>query len=127
MIDDHAGAINYDLLTRTGYTLDDVGGRLPWSALSSFIRNLDTDSALARDMGKATGWESTLKTNAILADIYDLLQVIHRDICALGGAKTKKYKPYPRPGADKDKKRIGKGALPYNQLREWIKERQGHG
>lgn len=127
MIDDHAGAVNYDLLTRTGYTLDDVGGRLSWSALSSFIRNLGTDSALARDMGKSTGWESTLKTNAILADIYDLLQVIHRDLCSLGGNKPKKIKPYPRPGRDKDTKRIGKGAMPYYQLREWIKERQGHG
>lgn len=78
-------------------------------------------------MGKSTGWESTLKTNAILADIYDLLQVIHRDLCSLGGNKPKKIKPYPRPGRDKDTKRIGKGAMPYYQLREWIKERQGHG
>lgn len=107
--------------------MDDVGGRLPWSALFSFIHNIPTDSALARDLGKATGWENTLKTNMLLADIYDLLQVIHADICALGGKKAK-FKPYPRPGKDGDKKkRIGKGALPYNQLREWIKERQKHG
>jgi hypothetical protein len=84
------------------------------------------DSALSRSLGRATGWEDTLKTNALLADIFDMLQAIHADICALGGRKVH-IKPYPRPGKDKDKKRIGKGALPYDQLREWIKERQGYG
>lgn len=126
MIDDHAGAVNYDLLTRTGYTLDDVGGRLSWSALSSFIRNLGTDSALARELGKATGWETTLQTNVILADLYDLLYAIHRDICALGGVKTREMK-YPRPGVeDKTVRKFGKGALPVQDLHNWIKERQGH-
>lgn len=126
-VEEHSKAIEYDLLTRTGYSLDDIGGALSWGALNSFIQGLGTDSALAKDLGKATGWEDTIKTNAILADIYDLLQVIHADIGALGGAKVKRIKPYPRPGAeDKYTRRIGKGALPYDELCKWIKERQ-HG
>ena len=108
--------------------MDDVGGELSWFALSSFVQNLGTDSALARDLGKSTGWEDTVKTNAILADIYDLLNVINANLCGLGGSRShKKIKPYPRPGKDgNNKRKVGKGAMPYNDLRQWIKERQ-HG
>ena len=106
----------------TGYTLNDVGGRLPWSALSSFISNLQLDSALAREIGGYAGWESTYKTNLILADIYDVLQAI---ALSLGGKKHK-FKPYPRPiDKEKKKKSIGKGALPtVDSLRNWIKEKR---
>lgn len=129
MIDDHREAIEYDLLTRTGYTLDDVGGRLSWSALYSFVKNLGGDSATARSLKKSTGWETTLKTNEILADLFDQLRIIDIHLVRfISGGKTRpKFKPYPRPGKDDNTKRqIGKGAMPYNKLREWIKERQ-HG
>lgn len=99
-----------------------MGGALSWSALNSFVRNLDSGSALARDLGKSTGWENTLMTNQILADIYDLLQVI----AIMLSGKKKQIKPYPRPGA-KDIRKFGKGALPVNDLHQWIKERQGNG
>ena len=125
-VDEHDKALNYDLMTRTNYQLDDVGGALSWSALNSFVHNLKTDSALAKDLGKSTGWEDTLKTNTILADIYDLLQVINLNLSMLGGGKKRKITPYPRPGKDEDKKKIGKGAMPLDRLREWFKERQ-HG
>lgn len=118
--------MQFDLLTRTKYTLDDVGGSLSWGAFRAFVHNLDTGSALARDLGKETGWENTLATNCILADIYDLLQIIHVDLCALGG-KKRQIKPYPRPGRKEDNKRkLGKGALPIEELREWLR-RAGNG
>lgn len=76
-------------------------------------------------MGKSNGWENTLKTNAILADIYDMLQVINSNVSRLGGSRKKKIKPYPRPGdKDGDTKHIGKGALPFNKLCEWIQEKR---
>ena len=88
---------------------------------------MQTDSALARDLGKATGWESTLRTNMILADIFDMLQLINTNICAMGGGKRKQIKPYPRPGKDEDNKRhFGKGALPYDELKKWM-EAKRHG
>lgn len=106
----------------TGYTLNDVGGRLPWSALSSFIHNLQPDSALCREIGGYAGWESTLKTNIILADVCDTLQAI---ALSLGGKKHK-FKPYPRPfDKDKQRKNIGKGAMPtVDSLRNWFKEKR---
>lgn len=114
-------------MTRTRYQINDIGEALPWASLYAFIKNLGTDSALARDLGKATGWETTLKTNSILADIYDMLQVIHADIISWSsrGKRKGKIKPYPRPGADADKKRkLGKNALPLPELRKWIESRR---
>ena len=99
--------------------MDDVGGALSWSALNSFVRNLDSGSALARDLGKSTGWENTLTTNQILADIYDLLQVI----AIMISHKRKQLKPYPRPGREKDRK-IGKGAVKVTELEKWFKEKR---
>lgn len=123
-IDEHGEAVNYDLLTRTAYQVNDVGGALSWGAFYAFIKNLGSDSALARDLGKSTGWETVLQTNTLLADIFDLLQVIHADLIhwMSHGKKKTNFKPYPRPGADKDKKRrLGSGAMPFDELREWIR------
>lgn len=130
MIEDHGGAVNYDLMTRTVYTVDDVGGALSWGALHSFLKYIGSDSATAHDLGKATGWENTIKTNAILADIYDLLQVINLNIVAMasGGKHKKKFKPYPRPGGSENKDRkLGRDAIPVEQLREMINGRRSNG
>ncbi len=117
-------------MTRTHYTLQDVGGALPWSSLASFIKYLGGDSALAKDLDKSTGWDETIRTNAILADIYDLLQVINANLVqfATQGKKKPKTKPYPRPGRDNDNThKIGRDALPVDELHEWIRKRQEHG
>lgn len=112
-------------MTRTNYQIDDIGGALSWGSLYSFIKNLRGDSALAHDLGKSTGWEDTMRTNAILADIYDLLQVINANLCTMGGGKRKKITPYPRPGKeDENKRKIGKGALPVDDLREWLRRKR---
>ena len=108
--------------------MDDVGGELSWFALSSFIQNLDSDSALARELKKSTGWEKTLQANVILADIYDLLQAINANLVAIGGKRPKTVKPYPRPfRKDDSTKKIGKDPLPFDKLKEWIKGKQGNG
>jgi len=56
--------------------------------------------------GMKAGWDSTLKTNIILADIFDVLNSIAH---GLGGSKHR-VKPYPRPFEDKKDKKIGSGA-----------------
>lgn len=123
-VEEHSEALTYDLITRTNYQLNDIGGALTWSSLNSFIKYLPGDSALARDLGKPSAiWDSRIKTNAILADIYDLLQLL---IANLSG-KKQNITPYPRPGREENTKRkFGQGAMPYNELREWIRGRQ-HG
>ena len=70
-----------------------------------------------------------MKTNEILADIYDQLRIIDIHLVRfISKGRTKpKFKPSPRPGKDgNNKRKVGKGAMPYNDLRNWIKERQ-HG
>lgn len=68
-------------------------------------------------------WGTTLKTNIILADIFDILSAINYNLSSLGGKKhPKKPKPYPRPGQnDKDTKRIGNNGV--KDIRAWIKSK----
>ena len=74
------------------------------AALISFINYLPPDSALYREMNpkdELATWSTRAKTNAILADLFDLVMA----------ANTKKgVKPpeYPRP---KKKRTIGRGPV----------------
>jgi len=97
-VNEHYEAVDYDLLTQTGMSLSDVGGRLTWSALYSFIRK-NNNGALMRELRPDIAqWSTTAKTNAILADIYDVLSAINANLCAKGsGKRPKRPKPYPRP------------------------------
>lgn len=122
-VDEHREALNYDLITQTTYQVKDIGGGLSWDALDSFIKNIGPGSALGRDLGyNFEGWDTTTKTNSILADIYDLLQMINRNIVASKSKKriSEKITPYPRPGQEKKERRLGKGGLPKADLLAWI-------
>lgn len=88
------------------------------------MKNLDLDSALARDVNEnITIWGSTLKTNYLLADIFDVLSSIHYALIKMSGGKASKPKPYPRPDNNKTMKKYGKGALKVNDLKDWIFKR----
>lgn len=123
-MNEHKEAIQYDLITSAGVELDEVGSSLSLGALSSFVKNLSYDSALWRSTHEEDTvlWSTTLKTNALLADIYDMLAQLNANMCGgFSHKKASKVKPLARPWI-KDKKKIGgKGALPKQKLREWIK------
>ena len=72
--------------------------------------------------GMKAGWDSTLKTNIILADLVDVVNAIAHGL----SGKKQRINPYPRPfDKAKDKKHIGKGALPtVDDFRNWIKEKR---
>ena len=77
---------------------------------------MPAESAVAREINDYSGWESTVKTNLILADIYDILQSI---LLSFGKGKNK-FKPYPRPGkANDNERKIGSGPMTPEELREW--------
>lgn len=105
--------------------MEDIGRTLPWSALESFLHHIDINSEVARELDpELSDWGGTVKTNAILADIYDMLAMINANLCAMGsGKRAKKPKSYKRPG-DKDKQHIGKGALPPDELRKWFENKR---
>ena len=72
-------------------------------------------------------WSSTTKTNAILADIFDILSRINANLVAVGSGKPAKTpKPYPRPvkRESENEQHFGSGALPPDELRKWIEEKR---
>lgn len=128
-VTEHDGAIEYDLLTQTGHELQDVGRTLSWDALASFVLHVGSDSALSRDLdAEYQLWATTIKTNGILADIYDVLSQINANLVAIGSHKeSKPIKPYPRPGMEEKRENVkhyGKGALPRGEFRKWLEKKR---
>ena len=118
------------MLVETGHELADVGRVLSWDALSAFLHHIKPESAVAREINpELSQWTSTVKTNAILADIYDILAAINANLMAIGsGKRARKPKPYPRPNSGKEKEdnkqHFGSGALPPDELRKWFEEKR---
>lgn len=106
-IKEHREAIERDLLTYTGYQLSDLGGALDWSAMRSFMHNLPIDSAMGHELHpEYAPWATQTKTNAILANIFDVLSQINANLVAIGSHEpAKQPKPYPRPQQKKPEKR----------------------
>lgn len=74
-----------------------------------------------------SAWASRVKTNAILADIYDQLAVINANLLAIGSRRPAKTpKPYPRPGKKdpENTQHFGRGALPPDELRAWFEKKR---
>lgn len=101
-------------MTRTGRTLNEYMemGAAGKVALLSFINYLPPDSALRSETepdNEAREWLTTFKTNKILADIFDVF-------VAANTRKGSREAKYPRP---KEKKRIGRGAIPISEFWNW--------
>ncbi len=124
-VEEHHGAIEYDLLSKTGHELNDLGSTLSWDALSSFVSNLEADSATVREIEpELSRWSTVAKTNAILADIFDLLSAINSNLKAIGsGSRAKRPEKYPRPDK-KNKDKIFTSSMPMAEMRAWIEERR---
>lgn len=126
VIVEHPKALEGDLL-KAGYELKDIGHSISWGALFSFVSRLETDSCLAAEMvPDIHSWSTRLKTNIILADIYDVLALINANIVAIGThEKTKKPNFYKRPNSSDDVgDRYGEGAVPVDELRRSFAEKR---
>ena len=73
-------------------------------------------------------WANRLKTNFILADIYDILAHINANLVAMGSGKpAKRVKPYPRPKQKKgndNERHFGSKPLPVAELHKWIEKKR---
>ena len=92
------------------------------------MRHLPIDSVTGQELHPEYAvWATQTKTNAILADIFDVLNQINANLVALGSHKAAKQpKPYPRP-AQKDPENVrhfGRGALPPDELRAWFEKKR---
>lgn len=127
-VTDHREAIEYDLLTKTGHTIDDIGRTLSWDALDSFFTCIGPDSAIIKKLfPEEAEWNTIQKTNKILADIFDVLAQINANLVGFAERKpAKKPKPYKRPGQTPppEEKHFGKDALPANELHEWFEKKR---
>lgn len=124
LVDEHGEALEYDLITRAGMTLDDVPGRMPWTALRSFVKHLDTSSALSKKVSPNTaGWQGADRVPMILADLIDAVNLFRWEFeCANTPKKRRRPRqpePYPRPGVKKKDKKIGKDPIPIREFDDW--------
>ena len=70
-----------------------------------------------------------MKTNFLLADIFDMLATINSNLVASASGKPAKTpKKCPRPGRKKEKSEneshFGSGALPPDELERWMEEKR---
>ena len=89
------------------------------------MKRIDPGGAIAEELEpEIAAFSSRTKTNAILADIYDVLAQINANMVA-GFTRKRSSKPkrYPRPGDD-SKRRIGKNGVTFNELDNWIAEKR---
>lgn len=89
------GAVDYDLMTLTRWTVDDIAGALPWARLRRFLSNLPTNSATMRELsGMRSAWIDGGATAEMLAQIYDLLAMFRHEHAV---SKIPKNKTRPKP------------------------------
>lgn len=125
----HGGALEYDLLTKAGRTLDDLGGALSWRALRHFVQHLDHTSALWRERHKDKAewfpWLDGTVLPALVADLIDCTNLGRWEYAVScttkGHNKPRKPKPVPTPWrkVGKGERRIGKDPIPISQFEDW--------
>lgn len=116
----HVGAIDYDLMTLTRWTVDDVGGAMPWGRLSHFLSNLPQWSATRRELnGASARWLDGSKDAEILADIYDAISKMRYEFALAHTPKDKPkpepIPPYPRPSSERKQEK--RAPFDYEALR----------
>jgi hypothetical protein len=69
-----------------------------------------------------------MKTNGILADIWDALMLINANLIAMGsGKRAKEPRTYPRPWMEDQKsdgQHFGSGAVPVDELKAFFEEKR---
>lgn len=128
----HGSALDYDLMTRTGRSLDEWldAGAAGMVALAHFCRHLDTASATWRSVTGRTGWagwDDGLTANRILTDIYNAIAALNHNFVRSRSKKRggKPPKPYPAPWARQDDnvKHFGKDPIKASRFWDWWKSK----
>lgn len=128
LVSGHGGALEYDLMTRTRFTLSDLGGGLPARALLAFVSHLPPDSATCRevrgDSEDEVRWQEPSLVPMLLAEIADTAHYVSWEV-AQANSKTdlrsRKPRPIERPGVvtDGDIRTYGSGAIPVSDFDDW--------
>lgn len=118
ILEDHAEAVEFDLLSM-GLRLDDLAtDRLTWRDLYVVIHRSGPGSALARELQpELSAWASGLVLADLLAHAVDLLAGGNWQ---RAGKKTApKPKPIPRPGRKSEAQKYGSKPIPVKDFDDW--------
>lgn len=138
LVHEFGGAIEYDLMTHTRYTLDDLGGALTWRALLNFVTHVGPQSALAKSMrpelAEMSGWLDGSMVAPLIAELIDCTNYGRWEYATSVTPKKKKKpkepKPVPRPWAKsraRGEKRIGRDPIPISEFESWWRSRGAKG
>lgn len=125
LVSGHRGALDYDLMTLAGRTLDDVfDGRMTPRALLHFVLNLDTSSRTWRDINpdradEATWLDGSL-TSVLLARVCDEIsdmQWVY--LQSLSKCSVQRPSHVPTPWTKDDSRHIGRDPIPISEFNEW--------
>lgn len=121
-LDEHAEAIEYDLIA-LGLRLDDLGTpALSWRDLLVVLRNAPPGSAYARALGEDTQW--TL-TDHLLAAVIDSLETANWQ--RQGKPHAPRPARVPRPGTKAATTTFGHDPIPISQFDAWWYGEENHG
>lgn len=128
LVSGHGRALEYDLMTRTRFTLSDIGGELPSRALLAFVTNLPPDSALCRevrgDSEEEMRWQEPSLAPMLLAEIADTAHYVAWEVAQANSRhdlSSRLPRPIERPGVvtDGDSRRYGSGAISVSDFDAW--------
>lgn len=126
---EHGPALDFDLMTLTRFTLEDVGGALSWRALLHFVDGLGPTSALMRSMSPELGdmgpWLDGTVVAPLLADLIDCVNYLRWESASAnvpkGKTRPRRPKPVKRPCGmgGEGEKRIGRDPIPIGEFDTW--------
>ena len=112
LIEDHAEAVEYDLI-RLGLRLRDVGtAAFTWRDLWAIVSSSPRDSALKRSV-RGHDWG---QIEYLLASVVDALAGANWQ---RGGGRGPRPKPYPRPGQEPSVQHVGKDPIRIADFDAW--------
>lgn len=103
-----------------GLPFECAASRYGWGNLITFVRHLPPESAVYRaKYPDAAAFASSLKRNAILADLFDAVAAFNYTFARAHGGKGKQPKPYDRPWADDGARHVGSDPIPISEFNSW--------
>lgn len=110
LIEEHPAELAYDFRSRFQLSLDDIGVAVSWreAVLLTAVLMRDPESWV---QSAYSGWKHPVSRDWIVAaHTYDLLAMVN-------SGKGKKPNPYPHPWPDRDKTRVGRTDMSFEQVR----------
>ncbi|MCI6275083.1 MAG: hypothetical protein MR611_10525 [Coriobacteriaceae bacterium] len=128
LVSGHGGALEYDLMTRTRFTLSDIGGELPARALLAFVTHLPPDAALCRelrgDSDEEAAWRDQSLVPMLLAEVVDTAHMVAWEVAQANSdhdLRSSMPRPIGRPGVAESGggRTYGSGAIAVSDFDDW--------